>query len=161
MTQPPTNSWRPPEAGYPPQFEPPNFAASNYGQRQPYGGQPAQHNPNGPSYPAQAGGTPPPYGLPQYGQAQYGPPQYGALQPAVARKEPGLALLVSFFVPGVGTIMNGETGKGVAILVGYLVCWALSWLLLPLVGVFGLWIWGMVDAYQGAQRFNMAHGLRP
>ena len=57
--------------------------------------------------------------------------------------------------------MNGETGKGVAILVGYLVCWALSWLLVPLVGVFGLWIWGMVDAYQGAQRYNMAHGLRP
>ena len=173
MTQPPTDSWRPPEAGNPPQFEPPNFAASHYGQPQPYGGQP-HHNPDGPSYPAQAAGTPPPYGLPQYsraqygqagqaqyGQAQYGLPQYGALQPAVARKEPGLALLVSFFVPGVGTIMNGETGKGVAILVGYLVCWALSWLLVPLVGVFGLWIWGMVDAYQGAQRYNMAHGLRP
>ena len=71
MTQPPTDSWRPPEAGNPPQFEPPNFAASHYGQPQPYGGQP-HHNPDGPSYPAQAAGTPPPYGLPQYSRAQYG-----------------------------------------------------------------------------------------
>jgi hypothetical protein len=28
-----------------------------------------------------------------------------------------------------------------------------------IVGVIGFWIWGMVDAYQGAQRWNARHGI--
>ncbi len=38
----------------------------------------------------------------------------------VAPKNPALALLVSFFVPGLGSMVNGEVGKGVGILIGYL-----------------------------------------
>ena len=30
--------------------------------------------------------------------------------------------------------------------------------LVGIVGVFGFWVWGMVDAYQGARRWNAAHG---
>ena len=81
--------------------------------------------------------------------------------PMVARKEPGISLLVSFFVPGVGTMINGETGKGIGILVGYFMCAVLSFLLIPIIGMIAFWIWGLVDAYQGAQRFNIAHGLMP
>lgn len=84
----------------------------------------------------------------------------------VAPKSPGIALLVSFFLPGVGSIMNGETGKGVGILLGYLASWVLFWLLFIIVVGFlflfvgiGLWIWGMVDAYTGAQRWNRMHGI--
>lgn len=153
-----------------------------YGQ-QPYGqpqyGQP-QYGPQ-PPYGQQSSGQPQ-YGLPQYGPLpQYAPPQYGVgpsgspygqqvqpirppfggVQPQAGRKEPAVSLLVSFIVPGVGSMMNGETGKGVGILIGYVACVLLSWLILPAGGAFALWIWGMVDAYQGAQRYNIAHGLMP
>lgn len=161
MTQPPTDSWYPQEDGYPPQYHPPRFEASGYGPQAPYGGQPTYYQPNGPVgsrvpyQPNRPVGSPVPYDTSNW------VPQPWGYQPPVPRKEPWLALLVSFFVPGVGTIMNGETSKGIGILIGYLGCLALSWLLLPIAGALGLWIWGMMDAYQGAQRHNLAHGLMP
>ncbi len=78
---------------------------------------------------------------------------------AVQPKNPGLALLVSFFIPGLGSILNNDVSKGVLILVGYVVCAALSWLIVPIIGMVGLWIWGMVDAYQGANAWNRRHGF--
>jgi TM2 domain-containing membrane protein YozV len=78
---------------------------------------------------------------------------------AVAPKNPGIALLASFFIPGLGTIMNGETGKGVGILIGYFVALLLSLVLIGIPFAFGLWIWGMVDGYQGAQKWNARHGI--
>lgn len=78
----------------------------------------------------------------------------------VARKEPWISLLVSFFVPGVGSIINGDTSRGIGILVGYIVCFSLGFaFLLPWLAMFLIWIWGLVDAYQGAERFNRTHGL--
>lgn len=77
----------------------------------------------------------------------------------VQRKEPWLSLLVSFFIPGVGSMINGDTRRGVGILVGYLACAALSWLLLPIAGMIAFFVWGLVDAYQGAERWNRMHGL--
>ena len=32
-------------------------------------------------------------------------------------------------------------------------------LILPLLVAVGLWVWGMVDAYQGAQQWNRRHGI--
>ena len=78
---------------------------------------------------------------------------------SVAPKSPGLSLLASFFIPGLGTLLNGETGKGIGILVGYVVAILFSFILIGLPFVFGLWIWGMVDAYQGAQKRNARHGI--
>lgn len=88
-------------------------------------------------------------------------PAYPVVQQgyAVAPKNPALALIVSFFVPGVGTMMNGEVGKGVGILIGYVVSLVLTIVIIGIVGVLGFWIWGMVDAYTGAQRWNRAHGI--
>ena len=77
----------------------------------------------------------------------------------VAPKNPALALLASFFVPGLGSMVNGEVGKGVGILIGYLVSAMLSFFLIGIPGVIGFWIWGMVDGYQGAQRWNARHGI--
>ncbi|MEU6998383.1 hypothetical protein [Nonomuraea sp. NPDC046570] len=94
--------------------------------------------------------------------APYGQP-YGA--PQVPRKEPAISLLLSFFFPGVGTLVNGDTGKGVGILAGYIACLFFGVLLsFIIIGIFlfpvafGLWIWGMVDAYQGAVNYNRRHG---
>jgi len=114
-----------------------------------------------PQYSAQQQGPyqapPPGYAVGLYSQAPYNPAQYG--QQVVAPKSPGIGLLASFFVPGLGTMINGDVGKGVGILVGYVVCLLLSFLILPLFGALGLWIWGMVDAYTGAQNWNRSHGI--
>lgn len=93
---------------------------------------------------------------------------YGAPPPVVvppARKEPAISLLVSFFIPGVGSMINGEVGAGVAFLLVYLlgglifVC--LGWVVVGFIGVpisLGAWIWSMVHAYQGAVTHNRALG---
>nr|NLI51581.1 hypothetical protein [Propionibacterium sp.] len=124
-----------------PQYRQPSFGppAPGFGSTpQPYLGQPG-------------------YQQPGYAVAPYGHSPYG--QPVVAPKSPGVALLASFFVPGLGSMINGQVGKGIGILVGYIVSLLLVWLLLPGLVALGLWVWGMVDAYQGAQRWNLEHGI--
>ncbi|WP_411283641.1 DUF2510 domain-containing protein [Lapillicoccus sp.] len=88
-------------------------------------------------------------------QGQYG--MVPAIQ--VAPKNPALALLASFFIPGLGSMLNGEVGKGVGILIGYAVCWVLSFVLIGIPGLIAFWVWGLVDAYQGAQKWNARHGI--
>lgn len=78
---------------------------------------------------------------------------------AVAPKNPAVSLLISFFLPGVGSMVNGDVTTGVVILILYLVGWALSFILIGIPLVVGVWIWGLIDAYQGAQRWNRAHGI--
>ena len=128
------------------------------GEQQPYGGQ---------QYGAQPYGASPygadPYGNQQYGAPQYGGQPYGAMQPygypSAARKDPALMLVASLILPGLGTILNGETGKGIGILGGYVVGALLSVVLIGLPIMFGFWVWGMYDAYQGAKDHNARHGL--
>ena len=109
--------------------------------------------------------APPAYG---YGQqpvfhpsTQYSPQYSPQYPPAyrVAPKNPAVSLLVSFFVPGVGSMINGDVGKGVVILVGYIISVFLVIVLVGLLGMLGFWIWGMVDAYTGAQKWNLRHGI--
>lgn len=92
------------------------------------------------------------------------PPHYGATYPGwgpvhVAPKSPGVALLCSFLLPGLGSMMNGETGKGIGILVGWIFSLLLTVLFIGFFGMLGFWIWGMVDAHQGAVRWNAARGI--
>jgi TM2 domain-containing membrane protein YozV len=47
------------------------------------------------------------------------------------KKNPGLAAVISFIVPGVGQLYNGEIAKGIIILIG---SWIIGWL----VGIFFL-----------------------
>jgi TM2 domain-containing membrane protein YozV len=77
----------------------------------------------------------------------------------VAPKNPAVSLIVSFFIPGVGSMINGDVGTGVAILVLYIVGIALAIILIGIPILIGAWIWGMIDAYQGAQRWNARHGI--
>ena len=85
--------------------------------------------------------------------------QHAAPVAQVAPKNPGIALLVSFFIPGLGSMMNGQVGKGVGILVGYIASWFLTIILIGFVGLVAFWVWGMVDAYQGAKSWNASHGI--
>lgn len=77
----------------------------------------------------------------------------------VAPKNPAVSLIVSFFIPGVGSMINGDVGTGIAILLLYIVGWVLAVFLIGIPLAIGAWIWGLVDAYKGAQRWNARHGI--
>jgi TM2 domain-containing membrane protein YozV len=112
-----------------------------------------QQPPAGQAY-QQPGGYPPA----QYQQPY--PPGYAA--PPVMQvvpKNAGIALLISFFLPGVGSLYAGKTTTGVIILVGAIISWILTIVIIGFVGVFGFWVWGLIDAYQAAQSWNRAHGI--
>jgi TM2 domain-containing membrane protein YozV len=57
-------------------------------------------------------------------------------------------------------MINGDVGTGVAILVLFLVGITLSVVLIGIPMALGAWIWGLIDAYQGAQRWNARNGIR-
>ena len=77
----------------------------------------------------------------------------------VAPKNPAISLIVSFFIPGVGSMINGDVGIGVGILVLWIVGIFTAFFIVGIFLILGAWIWGMIDAYQGAQRWNRAHGI--
>jgi TM2 domain-containing membrane protein YozV len=72
----------------------------------------------------------------------------------VAEKSPGLAAVLSFFWAGLGQIYNGEISKGILLMIVYVIsCVAMG----VVIGFFTtpiLWIYGMVNAYKTAEKFN-------
>lgn len=92
----------------------------------------------------------------QYGQ--YGHGLYGWSGAQAPRKEPLLGLVTSFFIPGLGSMLNGDVGRGVGILIGYFVALLLSVILIGIPIALALWVWGMVDGYQGAVNKNRQNG---
>lgn len=114
-----------------------------------------QHESGGQAYPPQGQN-----GYPVAPYQQPYPPGYGAPSAMqVAPKNPGIALLISFFIPGVGSLYASKTNTGLIILIGYIISWVLTIVIVGFVGVFGFWVWGMIDAYQAAQAWNRAHGI--
>jgi TM2 domain-containing membrane protein YozV len=86
----------------------------------------------------------------------------------VAPKNPALMAIVSFFIPGLGSILNGDTTEGVLFLVAeFIVMPFLFFIGLFLIVLwipvgfawFGVWVWAIVHAYQGAVRWNAEHGI--
>jgi TM2 domain-containing membrane protein YozV len=77
----------------------------------------------------------------------------------VAPKNPVLHLVLSFFIPGLGTMLAGKPGQGVLLLAAYIGACLLCLVLIGFVLVPAIWIWGMVDAYKAAQKWNAAHGV--
>ncbi|HYO19657.1 MAG TPA: hypothetical protein VES02_13445 [Dermatophilaceae bacterium] len=77
----------------------------------------------------------------------------------MAPKNPGVSLIVAFFIPGLGSMINGDVMKGVFILIGYAISCLLMILLIGFLTAPIFWIWGMVDGYQGAQAWNARHGI--
>lgn len=105
-------------------------------------------------------GPPPGYQPPTYAQPGYPPPYAGYPPPyAVAPKSPAIGALASFFLPGLGSMINGDVGKGLLLLLGFIVSTVLTIIIVGFVGMLIFWIWGMVDGYRGAQRWNLRHGI--
>jgi TM2 domain-containing membrane protein YozV len=89
-------------------------------------------------------------------------PAYRQVQP----KNPALHGLVSAVVTGLGTMLNGEFSKGLVLMgttyVTAFGVWLLTFVFIGwlLVWVpFLLWVYGIWDAYRGAQRWNAMHGI--
>jgi TM2 domain-containing membrane protein YozV len=83
-------------------------------------------------------------------------------QPAqlqVVPKNPAVALIVSVFLPGVGSMISGQTAVGTVILIAYLLGWVLTLVLVGFVIVPAAWVFGLVHGYQSAQRWNRDHGF--
>lgn len=75
-------------------------------------------------------------------------------------KSPGLAAVLSFFVPGLGQIYDGRIAKGLVLFVlgPLFFLGVLGWVV---VGVFlyvPLWIYAIYDAYRTAERINAERG---
>ncbi len=81
-------------------------------------------------------------------------PYYG---PMPSEKSSLLALILSFLIPGLGQLCNGETSKGVVFLVVGSVLWILTVITFFLrVAAIPLWIYRMYDPYTRAQVYNQA-----
>lgn len=86
-------------------------------------------------------------------------PQQTFVPVTVQPKNPGIALVASFFIVGLGQLINGQVGKGIAFFVSAIVSAFLMFLIIGFVTTPILWIWSMADAYQSAKKWNLAHGV--
>lgn len=77
----------------------------------------------------------------------------------VLPKNPALALIASFLIPGLGQFVNGEAGKGSMMLALYVVSWLLAFVLVGFLFLPIVWVWSMVDAYTAAKGWNAQHGI--
>lgn len=70
-----------------------------------------------------------------------------------------LAVIASFFIPGLGSMLNEKVGKGVGILAAYIVSAILVVVVIGFIAAPAVWIWGMVAANNDAHKWNRAHGI--
>ena len=59
----------------------------------------------------------------------------------------GIPALMNVFLPGLGQIVKGEVGKGVLIMIGWVVSFLLCFILSGLILLPILYIWSIYDAY--------------
>ncbi len=75
---------------------------------------------------------------------------------------PGVAAVLSFFVPGAGQVYNGEFAKAVALMCALIFAATLAYLginsnsPLAIAGILpaAVWFWGIVDAYVSSQKHD-------
>ncbi len=99
----------------------------------------------------------------QYGHQEAYPqpphPQCWPYPTRVQPKNPALHVLVSFFLPGVGSMMAGSAGVGVALLIVWLLSWPLALVFIGFLTAPAAWIAGMVHAYFAATEWNRHRGI--
>jgi hypothetical protein len=93
--------------------------------------------------------------VPYQGTVDSYPRVYNQVQP----HSPGLGVLASFFVPGLGSMLNEKVGKGIGILSCHIVSAILCFFLVGFITLPVVWIWGMVAANNDAHAWNRAHGI--
>ncbi|WP_035513056.1 DUF5683 domain-containing protein [Halalkalibacillus halophilus] len=73
-------------------------------------------------------------------------------------KSPGLAVVLSFFISGLGQIYNGQIIKGLVTIGIQAINAVLMFVIIGFVTYFLVWVWAMYDAYKTAERINDASG---
>lgn len=70
-------------------------------------------------------------------------------------KSNGIAAVLSFLVPGLGQVYNGQLTRGLLLILVAIVVLAVGWILLfPVVLYIVLWVWSIYDAYSKANVYN-------
>jgi len=72
-------------------------------------------------------------------------------------KNSGLAAILSFLIPGLGQMYNGEIGKGVMIIIVQVVNIALMAIIIGFITGPTVMIWAIYDAYKTAERINQQY----
>lgn len=72
-------------------------------------------------------------------------------------KNSGLAAILSFLLPGLGQMYNGEIGKGVLIMVVQFVNFLLMFIIIGFITSPIVLIWAIYDAYKTAERINQQY----
>ena len=106
-----------------------------------------------------AGGDSPPASRPGVVAANVSDGRLETIVTVRHARNPGLAAVLSFFWCGLGQIYNGEIGKGIVFVLLYTVSLLLLFVLVGFVTTPLLWIWGVVDAYQTAERLCAGTGV--
>ena len=70
----------------------------------------------------------------------------------MGKKNPGLAAVLSFFITGLGQIYNGQIAKGLALLLFQFVNVGLMIILIGFPLYLIVWIYGIWDAYNYAEK---------
>jgi len=73
---------------------------------------------------------------------------------AANKKEPFLALILSFLIPGLGQLYNGDLTKGIFLFLGAIVSVVLMFVCIGFLTYLAIWIYGMYDAYIYAEKIN-------
>lgn len=80
--------------------------------------------------------------------------QASSKQTYVKRKEPLLSLILSFLIPGLGQIYNGEGVKGVVLIIAAVISVVLATVCIGALTYLIVWLYAMYDAYVIAERIN-------
>jgi TM2 domain-containing membrane protein YozV len=73
----------------------------------------------------------------------------------VIKKDPGVAVVLSFFFTGLGQIYNGQIGKGLLFIVIQAINVALMLVVVGFITFPLFWIYGMYDAHKVAKATHM------
>jgi TM2 domain-containing membrane protein YozV len=80
-------------------------------------------------------------------------------RPAVQPRSAALAVIASFFIPGLGSMINNRVGKGLLILGCQILACALCLVAIGFVLSPAVWIWGMIAANNDVRAWNRRHGI--
>ncbi len=73
----------------------------------------------------------------------------------INKKSEGLALILSFLIPGLGQIYVGKSSAGALMIVAAVILgMTTALLILPGIIYIALWIYGMYNAYVEAKEYN-------
>jgi TM2 domain-containing membrane protein YozV len=72
----------------------------------------------------------------------------------INRKEPVFGLILSFFIPGLGQVYNGDLGKGLVLFIAAVISVCLMFLCIGFVTYIVIWLYSMFDAYNYAEKIN-------